>query len=60
MTKVFYDGPDHRVGKVVSRLSRKDMTLFTHAKCKNCNFTYSSTSSSVSHGILNLLNEVGM
>ena len=31
MTKIFYDGPDRRVGKVISGLSRKDMTLFIHA-----------------------------
>ena len=30
MTKIFYHGPDRWVGKVVSRLSRKDMTLFIH------------------------------
>ena len=28
MTKIFYQGPDRRVGKVVARLSRKDLTLF--------------------------------
>ena len=28
MTKIFYQRPDHRVGKVVARLSRKYMTLF--------------------------------
>ena len=31
MTKIFYQGLDRRVGKVVARLSRKDMTLFIHA-----------------------------
>ena len=30
MTKVFLDVPDCRVGKVVSRLSREDMTLFIY------------------------------
>ena len=40
MTKVFNDGPDHRVGKVVSRLSRKDMTLFIHAITGHNNLNY--------------------
>ena len=40
MTKVFYDGPNHRVGKVVSRLSRKDMTLFIHAITGHNNLNY--------------------
>ena len=38
MTKVFYDGPDRRVGKVVSRLSRTDMTLFIHPITGHNNF----------------------
>ena len=28
MTNLFYDGPNRRVRKVVSRLRRSDMTLF--------------------------------
>ena len=40
MTKVFYDGPDRRLGKVVSRLSRKDMTLFIHAITGHNNLNY--------------------
>ena len=39
-TKVFYDGPDRRVGKVVSRLSRKDITLFIHAITGRNNLNY--------------------
>ena len=31
MTKLFYDGLDRKVWKVVSRLNRSDMTLFIHA-----------------------------
>ena len=33
-------GPDRRVGKVVSRLSRKDMTLFIHAMTGHNNLNY--------------------
>ena len=40
MTKVFYDGPDRRVGKVVARLCRKDMTLFIHAITGHYNLNY--------------------
>ena len=40
MTKVCYDGPDRRVGKVVSRLSKKDMTLFIHAITGHNNLNY--------------------
>ena len=40
MTKLFYDGPDRRVGKVVSRLSRNDMTLFIHAITGHNNLNY--------------------
>ena len=40
MTKVFYDGPNRRVGKVVLRLSRKDMTLFIHAITGHNNLNY--------------------
>ena len=40
MTKIFYDGPDRRVGKVVSRLSRSDMTLFIHAITGHNNLNY--------------------
>ena len=40
MTKLFYDGPDHRVGKVVSRLGRSDMTLFIHAITGHNNLNY--------------------
>ena len=40
MTNVFYQGPDRRVGKVVARLSRKDMTLFIHAITGHNNLNY--------------------
>ena len=40
MTKLFYDGPDRRVGKVVARLSRNDMTLFIHAITGHNNLNY--------------------
>ena len=40
MTKVFYDRPNCRVGKVVWRLSRKDMTLFIHAITGHNNLNY--------------------
>ena len=40
MTKVFYDEPNSRVGKVVSRLSRKDMKLFIHAITGQNNLNY--------------------
>ena len=40
MTKVFYHGPDRRVGKVVARLSRTDMTLFIHAITGHNNLNY--------------------
>ena len=40
MTKVFYDGQDRRVGKVVSRLSRKDMTLLIHTITGPNNLNY--------------------
>ena len=40
MTKLFYDGPNRRVGKVVSRFSRKDMTLFIHAITGHNNLNY--------------------
>ena len=40
MTKTFYGGPDRRVGKVVSRISRKDMTLFIHAITGHNNLNY--------------------
>ena len=40
MTKIFYDGPDCRVAKVVSRLSRKDITLFIHAITGHNNLNY--------------------
>ena len=40
MTKLFYDGPNRRVGKVVSRLSRSDMTLFMHATTGHNNLNY--------------------
>ena len=40
MTKIFYQGPDRRVGKVVARLSRKDMTLFIHAITGHINLNY--------------------
>ena len=40
MTKLFYDGPNHRVGKVVSRLSSSDMTLFIHARTGHNNLNY--------------------
>ena len=40
MTKIFYPGPNHRVGKVVSRLSRKDMTLFIHTITGHNNLNY--------------------
>ena len=43
MTKVFYDGPDRRVGKVVSRLSRKDKKLFIHAITGHNNLNYMSS-----------------
>ena len=35
-----YDGPNRRVGKVVSRLSRKDMTLYIHAITGHNNLNY--------------------
>ena len=38
--KLFYDGPNFRVGKVVSRLSRSDMTLFIHATTGHNNLNY--------------------
>ena len=40
MTKLFYDGPYHRVGKLVSRLSRSDMTLLIHATTGHKNLNY--------------------
>ena len=40
ISKVFYHGPDRRVGKVVARLSRKDMTLFTHTITGHSNLNY--------------------
>ena len=40
MTKLFYDGPDRRVGKVVATLSRSDMTLFIHAVTGHNNLNY--------------------
>ena len=40
MTKIFYRGPDSRVGKVVGRLSRKDMTLFIHTITGHNNLNY--------------------
>ena len=40
MTKVFYDGPDRRVGKVVYRLSREDITLFIYAITGHNNLNY--------------------
>ena len=40
MTKLFYDGPNRRVGKVVSRLSRSDMTLVIHARTGHNNLNY--------------------
>ena len=40
MTKIFYQGPDRRVRKVVARLSRKDMTLFIHAITGHNNLNY--------------------
>ena len=40
MTKLFYDGPSRRVGKVVSRLRRSDMTLFIHATTGHNNLNY--------------------
>ena len=40
MTKLFYDGPDRGVGKVVSRLGRSDITLFIHAITGHNNLNY--------------------
>ena len=40
MTKIFYEGPNRRVGKVVARLSRQDMTLFIHAITGHNNLNY--------------------
>ena len=38
--KAGHDGPDRRLGKVVSRLSRSDMTLFIHAITGRNNLNY--------------------
>ena len=40
MTKLFYDGLDRRVGKVVARLSRNNMTLFIHPVTGHNNLNY--------------------
>ena len=40
MTKLFYQGPDHKVGKVVARLGRQDLTLFIYATTGHSNLNY--------------------
>lgn len=40
MTKILYLGLYRMVGKVVARLSRKDMTLFVHAITGHNNMNY--------------------
>ena len=50
MTEVFHDGPDRRVGKVVSRLSRKDMTLSAGSAKKRTNLSNSCTRNAPSSG----------
>ena len=43
MTKLFYDGPNCRVGNVVFRLSRSNVTLFIHATTGHNNLNYISS-----------------
>ena len=40
MTKIFYPGPDRRVGRVVARLGRRDLTMFMHAITGHNNLNY--------------------
>ena len=40
MNKLFYEGPYRRVGKVVSRLSRSDMTLLIHVTTGHNNLNF--------------------
>ena len=40
MTKIFYPGPDRRVGRVVARLGRQDLTMFIRAITGHNNLNY--------------------